>query len=380
MFGADRRENFLGGMEFAWSNIGFDMSGECVRGGPAYLAAPAGQGRGAWGVGRGAWGVGRGVMQFKQFLTVRHLRLIDALGRELSVSRCADVLHTSQSAISRGLSDIEAMLGASLFERTTRRMTPTPFGQSLIWHAQQVLSQLDRAEADFAALSRGVGGAIEIGVQGGCSPPLLVSAIEQANRQNPNLTVRIGNNFADGLMPDLLAGRYNLIITHLDIREFAKEDLAIDVLYQEHVGVLAAHDHPLARRPRLGWADLADQRWVMTPMATSTRRIVERNLLMHAPGRPPIIVESMHLQYVISLVREAAMLTALPMRLARWFERDLGAAAILPVSDEGSSWAVCAVRLRARAVSAAEMLFLSCLKKAADIPVDTDLMGQAAAD
>ena len=74
------------------------------------------------------------------------------------------------------------------------------------------------------------------------------------------------------------------------------------------------------------------------------------------------------------------MLTALPMRLARWFERDLGAAAILPVSDEGSSWAVCAVRLRARAVSAAEMLFLSCLKKAADIPVDTDLMGQAAAD
>src|SRR5579875_990994 len=78
-------------------------------------------------------------MKFKQSLTLRHLRLIEALGRELSLSRCAEALYTSQSAVSRGLAEIEAMLDAQLFERTTRKCSPTALGQNLIWHAEQIL-------------------------------------------------------------------------------------------------------------------------------------------------------------------------------------------------------------------------------------------------
>lgn len=69
------------------------------------------------------------MVKFKQSLTIRHLRLIEALGRDLSVSRCAETLHTSQSAISRGLGEIEELLGVRLFERTTRHFSPTPLGQ-----------------------------------------------------------------------------------------------------------------------------------------------------------------------------------------------------------------------------------------------------------
>ncbi|WP_445819582.1 LysR family transcriptional regulator [Bradyrhizobium sp. ISRA442] len=96
--------------------------------------------------------------KFRQRLTIRHLRLIEGVGRELSMSRCAQVLHTSQSAISCGLSEIEDLLGARLFDRTTRRIVPTSLGQILIWHSDQILGQLARAEADFDALSRGVRG------------------------------------------------------------------------------------------------------------------------------------------------------------------------------------------------------------------------------
>ncbi|MCK8784750.1 LysR family transcriptional regulator [Roseomonas sp. NAR14] len=304
------------------------------------------------------------MVTFKQNLTIRHLRLLETLARELSISRCAEVLHTSQSAISRGLAEIEALLGARLFERTTRRVMPTPLGQNLIWHAEQILGQLDRAEADFQALSQGIGSAVDIGIQGGFSPPLLVRAVQLANEQAPKLVIRLRANFAEGLIPDLVRGRYNLVITHLDVRQFANEELVVEVLYQEQIGVLAAPGHPHTRRRRLHWKDLVEDRWAMIPAETSTRRIVERNLLLHAPGRTPIIVEALELHYVVSLVREAGMLTALPLRLARWFDAELGVARVLPLEGDAAGWSVCVARLRSRRLSPAETLFLNCLRTA----------------
>lgn len=301
-------------------------------------------------------------MKFKQQLTIRHLRLIETLGRELSISRCADALHTSQSTISRSLSDIEAMLGARLFERTTRRVTPTPLGQNLIWHAEQMLSQLDRAEADFHALSRGVGGTLDIGIMGGFCPERLVEAIRLANQQAPRLTIRLRSNFAEGLVADLVGSRCDLIITHFEIRQFGCDDLVVDVLYQEHVDVLAAPGHPLLQRRKLRWRDLVNEPWVLIPVETSTRRMVERNLLMNADSRIPVIVEALELHYVISLVRGAGMLTALPMHLARWLDQELGLVRRLRVVDGDAPWAVCAAHLRSRKLSAAAILFLNCLK------------------
>lgn len=301
-------------------------------------------------------------MRFKQRLTVRHLRLIEALGRELSISRSAEVLHTSQSAISRGLSEIEEILGARLFERTTRRIVPTAAGQSLIWHAEQILSQFDRAEADFDALSRGVGGTLTVGMMGAFSPASLVEAIKLATEQAPSLTIRIRSNFADGLISDLTSGKCDIIVTHFDVRQFGNEELIVDVLYNEQVVVVAAPGHPLTRRRLLDWSDLARERWVLMPIETSTRRAVERNLLMHSQSRNPVFVEALELHYVIGLVRDGGMLTAMPSALARWLDREANLVRCLPIADELSPWAVCVARLRSRKASAAESLFINCLK------------------
>jgi len=304
-------------------------------------------------------------MKFKQILTLRHLRLILTLGRELSISRSAEVLHTSQSAISRGLTEIEALLGAELFKRTTRRFEPTALGQNLIWHAEQVMSQLDRAEADFNAMSRGDGSIINIGVMGGVSPRLLVEASRQARLKAPDLRFRLLSNFAEGLIPDLVRGRCDLILTHFDIRHFGNEDLAVDVLYQEKVAVMAALDHPLSRRKRLKWIDLAEEQWALIPIETSTRRTVEQNLLLSAGKHNPVIIETMELHYVIEFVRSCGMLTALPSHLANWFEQELGAVKCLPLSDNVAPWAVCVARLKSRQLTLLESLFIESIKAAA---------------
>ena len=61
-------------------------------------------------------------------LEVRHLKLIQAIAREGSVTRAAPSLNLSQSALSHQLLNLERDLGAKLFDRVGKRMVPTHAG------------------------------------------------------------------------------------------------------------------------------------------------------------------------------------------------------------------------------------------------------------
>src|SRR5918999_2526446 len=65
-------------------------------------------------------------------LEVRHLRLVSEVAAHGSVTRAAERLHLTQSAISHQLRDIESRLGTALFYRMGKRMVVTPAGGSVL--------------------------------------------------------------------------------------------------------------------------------------------------------------------------------------------------------------------------------------------------------
>lgn len=302
------------------------------------------------------------MVSFKQNLTIRHLRLISTLARELNISRCADALNTSQSAISRGLSEIEDVLGVKLFDRSTRRITPTSPGQNLIWHADQILSQLDQAQADFSALALGAGGELKIGVMGGVSPETLHHAIELAREQAPTLKVKLYCDPAEALMADFTNGRFNLMVTHFDTRKVGSEDLGIDVLYEERVGILCGRGHRLAGK-RVSWRDLAHEDWAITPVETAPRRIIEREIMIHTGTKMRVVIETKEAHYLVASLQSDNMVGALPFQAAQWHAK-FGAAALIELEEE-TRFSICAVFRKTKAPSLTETLFLNCIKEAA---------------
>jgi DNA-binding transcriptional LysR family regulator len=229
-----------------------------------------------------------------------------------------------------------------------------------MWHAELMLNQLDRAEADFKALSQGFANIIEVGVMAGFSPKLLARAIRLANEQAPKMTIRLLTNFADGLLPGLIQGRYDLIVTHFDVRHLGGEDIDTDLLYYEHVEVIAAQGHPLSRRKQLEWKDLIGERWVLAPTQTSSRRLVDSQLLQRSKEKNLPTVEVMGFHYAVSLIHESGMLAAMPSRFARWLEEQ-GLAVRLPIVDRLAPLPVCVARLRSKETSAGAILFKNCL-------------------
>lgn len=84
---------------------------------------------------------------------LRALRAIVAVIECDSVARAARMLHLSQSAVARSISDIEAELGFELFHRSGRGLTPNAAGQRLGVRANRALAELANGYRDAFAAS-----------------------------------------------------------------------------------------------------------------------------------------------------------------------------------------------------------------------------------
>ncbi len=71
-------------------------------------------------------------------LNYHHLRYFRAIARERSLTRAAQLLHVSQSALSIQLRQLEERLGHALFERRNRRLELTEAGQIALDHADSI--------------------------------------------------------------------------------------------------------------------------------------------------------------------------------------------------------------------------------------------------
>ena len=75
--------------------------------------------------------------------TLRQLRAFATIARLRSFTRAADVLHTTQPALSAQIRELEASLGVRLFDRNTRSVASTRAGADLLPVVEQVLGALD---------------------------------------------------------------------------------------------------------------------------------------------------------------------------------------------------------------------------------------------
>src|SRR5689334_14367528 len=106
-------------------------------------------------------------------LDTRLLRAFVAVAEELSFTRAAERLFVAQQALSSQIRQLEARLGVSLFERTTRRVAPTEAGERLLGHARAALAALDAATAELDALRRAEHATLRVGMSGTAMVPLV---------------------------------------------------------------------------------------------------------------------------------------------------------------------------------------------------------------
>ncbi len=92
------------------------------------------------------------------------LKSFVAIAREQNLTRTAEHLCLSQSALSSQIKALEEDLGVVLFRRSSRGMLLTEHGESLLSHAQGILEAAREMRQKAAALTRGIGETVTIGL------------------------------------------------------------------------------------------------------------------------------------------------------------------------------------------------------------------------
>ena len=141
-------------------------------------------------------------------LNYHHLRYFQEVAREGNLTRAAERLNLSQSALSTQIRQLEARLGHALFERTGRAMLLTEAGRIALDHAERIFGVGDDL---VAALTADVSAAM----------PLRVGALSTLSR-----------NFQIRFLRPALAEDVELVLSSGNSQTLlrALEDLALDVV------------------------------------------------------------------------------------------------------------------------------------------------------
>ena len=190
-------------------------------------------------------------LAFARNVQLRHLRCFVAIAQERHLARAAGRLALSQPAISKTLSELEALAGTRLVERSSagRRGVQglTPTGEQLLGHALRVLEAID---ASAEAIAPSAGDRLErlrIGALPSVAPALLPQALARLRSRWPALQVIVKSAANAVLLDELRAGELDLVAGRMsDPRLMA--GLSFELLYTEPLVFVARSGHPLARR------------------------------------------------------------------------------------------------------------------------------------
>jgi DNA-binding transcriptional LysR family regulator len=206
-------------------------------------------------------------------LDVRRLRLLREVALRGSVTRAADALSYTPSAISQQLAVLERECGIALVEREGRGIRLTEPAHGLVSRTERILEELEHARADLERWAADVTGTIRIAAFPTASRSLLPGALVALRETHPGLEPALVEAEPEESLSAVGLGTVDVAVAHeyhlfpdRDTQALHRVELLTDPLYL----VSEAGSEPV----RL--ADFADRRWILPPPDTACGRLVER--------------------------------------------------------------------------------------------------------
>ena len=188
---------------------------------------------------------------------LRELRVFLTLCERLHFGKAAEELQISHSRVSQMLQELEAKLGVRLFDRSSRRVAPTPAGTRLREQLAEPYLELREVLSQTYAGGEQIVGDLRLGLlfpsSGG---PQLAQIIQRFEQRHPGAKLTIRDLRFDDPLGPLRRGEIDIMACRLPIEQ---PDLTVGpTLASDERFLAVANDHPLAKRDSVSVEDLAN--------------------------------------------------------------------------------------------------------------------------
>lgn len=206
-------------------------------------------------------------------MDIRQLRYFVKIVACGSFSRAAAELRVAQPALSQHVANLEAELGVELLSRSTRGVTPTDSGRTLLAHAEALLRQFEYAARDVRDQAGNPSGPVTIGLPSSASLVLTVPLLLEAEARYPGVQLKVIEHHSGYLVEWLQSGQLDLAIV-FDVREHT--GLAVQPLLREELYFASPPGRFPAGQAEIPFASLAERPLILTGRAHGLRMLVER--------------------------------------------------------------------------------------------------------
>ena len=205
-----------------------------------------------------------------------------------SITDAAKALDSSQPGISNLVRTLEDDLGAGLFHRRGGRITPTRIGQHLHRVATPLVEGLVRLPVLFDERHTGrTTETLRIGVGQVTAAYVLPAILQRYLGCFPGTRIELRSGAGTERMEWLRAFELDLVVAAFDV---VPPDLEVHPLVEADAVVITPEDHPLGRRQRIYFEELAGHPLVVPPAGSNIRGIIDTVLGLHGV-RPPVALE-----------------------------------------------------------------------------------------
>ena len=239
----------------------------------------------------------------------RVLNYFLTVAQEENITKAAEVLHTTQSNLSRQHAELENTIGKRLFERGSRKITLTEEGMFLRKRAKEIIALTERTEAELKNFNDVVSGVVHIGAVETQKIQTLADCILWLKDTYPQIRYNFFSGsiaeITDSLNKGLLD--FGLLVAPVDMQKYDYIKLPANDIF----GLLMRKDCPLAQLEKIHPEDIGDY-----PVFVAHQQL-EGNVLSGWLGRD---VQSLNMIATFNLITNPALMIEKGLGMAFTFD------------------------------------------------------------
>ncbi len=289
------------------------------------------------------------------------LRVFLAVAEEGALALAAQKLGRTPSALSMALSQLEAQLGAPLFE-TDRKNRLTPLGRLVLEEARRATNSYTRSLDAIARHARSLAGTVRVMAVPSATITLLPRAVLAFSQARPDVRLEIRDSDTASVIAQVAMGEVDIGVISQSPQSSAAPLVEAEVILSDPLGIVARHDGRFAQMTKgrsAHWQDLIHEPLIANPLC---------DLVDHPSVRARLQdcrIEARNTTALLAFVRAGIGITILPQTAMA--EADPALRFFAP-SDPQSRRELCKIKNRTAHLSPVAQSFWDLLAPPAPSP------------
>lgn len=197
-------------------------------------------------------------------MNTQHLKYAIEVERTCSITQAAENLYMGQPSLSKAIKELEDSLGYTIFERTSKGVTPTQKGMEFLTYARNILAQIEKMEALSNTADTNTQN-FNITIPRGSYIADAITRFVSELDENKDINVNVHETNSIQVINNIIDGPFNLGIIRYQIEYenyffdyLTEKQLRYEPLWDfEHLALMSVN-HPLAQSEKVDYKELRE--------------------------------------------------------------------------------------------------------------------------